>query len=110
MRRLGVSGAALAALGLVFAIVVPRHIVLDASSAFGMGLAAGSGRQWLWAQHAELASRHGPAAQARGFAALTATAQRALAAGSALIGLLLGASDHRTGNNAHLAWQSHWGR
>ncbi|APP79694.1 MFS transporter [Xanthomonas hortorum pv. vitians] len=104
MRRLGVSGAALAALGLVFAMAVSRHTVLDASLAFGMGLAAGSAGQWVWARHAELASRHGPAQQARGFAALTATAQLALAAGSALIGLLLGASDYRSGHNAHLAW------
>lgn len=104
MRRLGLSGAALSVLGLLFAIATSRHYVLDASLAFGMGLAAGSAGQWVWARHAELASRHGPAQQARESAALTATAQLALAAGSGVIGLLLGTSDYHTGNDAHLAW------
>lgn len=104
MHRLSLSGAALSVLGLLFAIATSRHYVLDASLAFGMGLAAGSAGQWVWARHAELASRHGPAQQARESAALTATAQLALAAGSGVIGLLLSASDYHTGNDAHLAW------
>ncbi|MCC4614912.1 MFS transporter [Xanthomonas campestris pv. asclepiadis] len=104
MRRLGLSGAALSGLGLIFALATSRHSVLDAGLAFGMGLAAGSAGQWVWARHAELSSRHGPAQQARESAALTATAQLALAAGSGLIGLLLGASDYHHGHDAHLAW------
>ncbi len=104
MRRLGLSGAALSVLGLLFAIATSRHYALDAGLAFGTGLAAGSAGQWVWARHAELASRHGPAQQARESAALTATAQLALAAGSGVIGLLLGASDYHTRNDAHLAW------
>ena len=104
LRRLGISGAALAVLGVVFAIAASRHTLLDAALAFGMGTAAGSAGQWVWARHAELASQYGPAQQAREFAALTASAQLALAAGSALIGLLLSACDQHDGHHAYLAW------
>ncbi|MBB3780370.1 Na+/melibiose symporter-like transporter [Xanthomonas campestris] len=104
LRRLGLSGVALSGLGLIFAIAMARHCVLDAGLAFGMGVAAGSAGQWVWARHAELASRHGPARQARACAALTATAQLALAAGSGVIGLLLNVSGYPHGHAAQLAW------
>ncbi|AZR27716.1 MFS transporter [Xanthomonas vasicola pv. arecae] len=104
LGRLVSCGAALSLSGLVFAIATTRSTLWDAVLACAMGMAAGSINQWVWARHAELVTTQTAAQQARGFAVLTASAQLALAAGSALIGLLLSACSHRVGAHHHLTW------
>ncbi|MCC4602869.1 MFS transporter [Xanthomonas campestris pv. badrii] len=104
LQRLGCSGFMLVVFGLSFAMQTTRGVWPDAALAFGLGMAAGSASQWVWARHAELSTRHDPAHQARGFALLTAAAQLALALGSVLIGLLLHLINDHDADHAQLAW------
>ncbi|AEQ95282.1 MFS transporter [Xanthomonas oryzae] len=104
LRRLGASGVVLTAFGLLFALDAARHAWLDGALAVGMGMAAGTAGQWVWARCAELACSHSAAQQANSIAILTASAQVALAIGSALIGLLLSACDSSDRRHEALAW------
>ncbi len=97
-QRLAWLGAALLLSAPLFAMALPAQPLLSLLAAACIGAIAGSGGQLVWAWHAQLTATRPVAQHALCFAALVASAQVALAAGIAVIGLLLGAVDYREGH------------
>ncbi len=103
-QRLAWLGAALLLFAPLFALSLPGRPLLSLLAAACIGALGGSGGQLVWAWHAQLTATRPVAQHALCFAALVASAQVALAAGIAVIGLLLGMVDYREGHCLLLHW------
>ncbi|QNH17984.1 MFS transporter [Xanthomonas sp. SS] len=103
-QRLAWLGAALLLSAPLFALALPARPQLSLLAAAWIGAIGGSSGQLVWAWHAQLTAERGVAQHALCFAALVASAQVALAAGIAVIGLLLGAVDYRESHCQLLRW------
>ncbi|WP_369914459.1 MFS transporter [Xanthomonas sp. NCPPB 3005] len=103
-QRLAWLGVALLLSAPLFALALPAQPQLSLLAAACIGAIGGSSGQLVWAWHAQLTTKRAVAQHALCFAALVASAQLALAAGIAVIGLLLGAVDYRESHCLLLRW------
>lgn len=103
-QRLAWLGGALLLCAPLFALALPAQPLLSLAAAACIGAIGGSGGQLVWAWHAQCTATRAVAEHALCFAALTAAAQVALAAGVVLIGVLLDALDYRDGHCLLLCW------
>ncbi|MBO9874999.1 MULTISPECIES: MFS transporter [Xanthomonas] len=103
-QRLAWLGGALLLCAPLFALALPAQPLLSLAAAACIGAIGGSGGQLVWAWHAQCTATRAVAEHALCFAALTAAAQVALAAGVVLIGLLLDALSYRDGHCLLLCW------
>jgi Na+/melibiose symporter-like transporter len=103
-QRLVRLGAGLLLSAPLFALALPAQPLLSLLAAACIGAIGGSAGQLVWAWHAQLTAKRAVTQHALCFAALVAGAQVALAAGIAVIGLLLGALDYRQGHCTLLRW------
>ncbi|MDQ1094338.1 Na+/melibiose symporter-like transporter [Xanthomonas sacchari] len=103
-QRLAWLGSALLLSAPLFALALPAQPLLSLAAAACIGAIGGSGGQLVWAWHAQCTATRAVAEHALCFAALTAAAQVALAAGVVLIGLLLDALAYRNGHCVLLCW------
>ncbi|MFC6841250.1 MFS transporter [Xanthomonas theicola] len=103
-QRLAWLGTALLLSAPLFALALPARPQLSVLAAACIGAIGGGGGQLVWAWHAQQTAKRAVAQQPLCFAALSASAQVALAAGIAVIGLLLGAVDYRADDGRLLRW------
>ncbi|WP_369976668.1 MFS transporter [Xanthomonas bundabergensis] len=103
-QRLARLGVALLLSAPLFALALPAQPQLSLLAAAWIGAIGGSAGQLVWAWHAQLTARRAVAQHALCFAALVASAQVALAAGIAVIGLLLSVVDYHDAHCQLLRW------